>query len=67
MKQLEGLKSAVSAAPDKRDKAVVVYMDGDKGPFRCDHCEYFTKPNGCEIVEGFIDPAGCCNLFEQED
>lgn len=60
-KELEGLKSA---GPEKRSKAVVVYMDGDKGPFRCDHCEYYTNPNKCEIVEGFIDPAGCCNLYE---
>lgn len=60
-KPIEGLKESKS---DKRDKFMVVYMDGDQGPFRCDHCEYFSKPNSCQIVEGFIDPAGCCNLYE---
>lgn len=60
-KPLEGLKES---KPEKSSKLTVVYMDGDKGPFRCDHCEYFSKPNGCHIVEGFIDPAGCCNLYE---
>ena len=61
---IDGLKAAKS---EKTSKAVVVYMDGDKGPFRCDHCEYFSKPNGCTKVEGFIDPAGCCNLYDSKD
>lgn len=61
---LKGLKEAKPEPFEKTSKASVVYMDGDKGPFRCDHCEYFSKPNGCKIVNGYIDPAGCCNLYE---
>jgi hypothetical protein len=51
----------------KASQKSVVYMDGDEGPFRCDHCSYFIKPNACKIVEGDIDPAGCCNLYSKED
>lgn len=24
-----------------------VYMNGEAGPFRCDHCEYYVNPNAC--------------------
>ncbi len=64
MKPIEGLKSA---KPEKTSKSMVVYMDGDQGPFRCDNCEYFSSPNACIKVEGYIDPAGCCNLFDKDD
>ncbi len=64
---IDGLKQAEPAKQYKSSKIAVVYMDGDKGPFRCDHCEYYIKENGCKIVEGFIDPAGCCNLYEPPD
>jgi hypothetical protein len=66
---LEGLKRGHEEEPEesKTSQASVVYMTGDQGPFRCDHCEYFSAPNGCRLVEGNIDPAGCCNLFEKED
>lgn len=42
----------------------VAYMTSDKGPFMCNRCQYFNEPNSCQKVEGEIDPAGCCNLFE---
>lgn len=61
---IEGLKSANS---HKISKLTVVYMDGDKGPFKCSHCEYFSSPNACEKVKGFIDPEGCCDLYDPED
>ncbi len=47
----------------KTSKAASVYMEGDQGPFKCSHCKEFEAPNGCEIVEGLIDPEGCCNLY----
>lgn len=65
-KPLEGLKD-IQPEQHQMSKLAVVYMDGDKGPFRCDHCEYYKDPNECEIVKGFIDPAGCCNLYETID
>lgn len=60
---LTKLKEAKS---HKTSKTAVVYMDGEKGPFRCDNCSEFEAPNGCEIVEGYIDPEGCCNLYKQK-
>jgi hypothetical protein len=52
------------AGPSQKvDQGVVVYMDGSYGPFRCDHCQYFQGPSSCSVVDGTIDPAGCCNLY----
>ena len=48
-----------------QDAHDVVYMNGTQGPFRCDHCDYFIKPNACELVAGKIEGAGCCNKFEK--
>ena len=64
---LASLKAAKPEEQHKSSKTAVVYMDGDKGPFKCSHCDYFSGPNGCRIVDGFIDPEGCCNLYEMED
>jgi hypothetical protein len=62
---LAGLQGAAPPpAPVKTSQDSVVYMTGDKGPFMCSHCEYFTAPNACQIVDGKIDPMGCCNLYE---
>lgn len=33
----------------------------------CAHCEYFKGPSSCAKVEGYIDPEGCCNLYESAD
>lgn len=46
------------------DKPTVLYMASDKGPFECQHCEYFHAPSSCELVNGTIDPKGCCSLYE---
>lgn len=44
-------------------KALVVYMDSEMGPFECRNCCYFRADGTCQVVEGDIDPMGCCNLF----
>lgn len=49
---------------EKVSQATVVYMTSDKGPFTCDNCYFWHDPNACKIVEGVIDPKGCCNLYE---
>lgn len=48
---------------EKVDQKTVVYMTSDMGPFQCDHCEHFDAPKSCVMVQGDIDPGGCCNLF----
>ena len=30
----------------------------------CDDCTHFRDPNSCEIVEGWISPAGWCRHFK---
>ena len=51
------------------------YMGADKGPFRCDHCEYIVGAKDCKRPEviaelgenrnGYatIEAGGCCNHF----
>ena len=48
------------------------YFGSERGPFRCDHCEYY-HPNSsmsstgeCEKVKGEIEGAACCNLFNNK-
>ena len=64
MKPIEGLKEVEPELHEKLTKATVVYMTSDQGPFRCDKCDFWVDPNQCELVEGDIDPAGCCNDFQ---
>ncbi len=47
-----------------KEEPTVNYMGPEKGPFMCSHCEYFQGPSGCLKVKGYIDPQGCCNLYE---
>lgn len=63
---IEGLKQANPTLHEKLTKASQVYMNGDQGPFRCDHCDFWKAPDGCELVEGQIDPAGCCNSYQKK-
>lgn len=39
------------------------YMGPEYGPFACGKCRFFEAPNSCSVVDGSIDPAGCCNNF----
>ncbi len=64
-KALEGLKKSGVEPKNLISQNAVLYMGGELGPFRCDHCEYWKAPASCHIVEGEIDPAGCCNMFEK--
>jgi len=52
-----------SGPGQKVPQPLVLYMGSDMGPFQCDHCCYFAGPSSCQVVDGDIDPAGCCNLF----
>ena len=41
-------------------------MPPESGPFECEYCHYFDEPRSCELVEGTIEPDGCCNLFTEK-
>lgn len=51
------------------DKGTAGYLGPEDGPFKCANCIYFSPaaPNTCAIVEGMIDPEGCCNLYTKAD
>lgn len=39
------------------------YQGPEHGPFQCSNCKFFENPNSCAVVDGTIDPSGCCNNF----
>jgi hypothetical protein len=51
----------------KLSKNISGYLPPEDGPFECERCHYFRPSVSCELVEGTIEPEGCCNLFTQED
>lgn len=51
----------------KLTKVVSGYLPPEDGPFECENCHYFSQPRDCELVEGTIDPEGCCNLYTSVD
>jgi len=60
------------AVSDKSSKASAGYLPPVEGGFKCANCIFFQRGDGpghggigsCKLVEGKIDPQGCCNLFE---
>lgn len=43
------------------------YLGPENGPFMCGNCRHFDGQGGCDIVDGLIDPQGCCSVFEAGD
>lgn len=55
------------AGQGKFSKFAVVYLPVQPPPFfwrySCDNCLFWTEPNGCTLVEGFIAAGGWCGIF----
>ena len=50
----------------KKSKAAVNYTNrASMASQRCDACKHFLRPGSCTLVEGAINPAGWCKLFER--
>jgi hypothetical protein len=64
---IKGLRESAPTLHEKLTKGAVVYMDPVPGGFKCSNCDYFHQPNSCELVEGNIEPEGCCNDFKPKD
>jgi hypothetical protein len=47
----------------KASKEAVNYQDSPKGNQKCSGCQFFTAPEGCQVVEGKISPEGWCSLY----
>jgi hypothetical protein len=54
----------LAAAQAKLAQKDVEYQNTPKGTQRCDACKLFQAPNACKSVDGPIDPAGWCTLFQ---
>ncbi|WOX06356.1 high-potential iron-sulfur protein [Microbulbifer pacificus] len=50
-------------AQSKAPKSSVQYQDSPKDGQKCGDCQFFTAPDGCQVVEGPISPDGWCSLF----
>src|SRR5690242_15358948 len=53
-----------STAKLEKEDPRVSYMEPEAGPFECNNCQHFDPKGACEIVDGSIDPCGCCNLYK---
>ncbi len=53
-------------AEGKLSKGDVVYRGYPKGGQRCDNCEVFLPPDGCNSVQGKISPRGWCNIWRSK-
>lgn len=69
----EGGADAPTDAPtgkmdsEKVGQTTAGYLGPEAGPFACGNCFHFDGKGACAIVQGAIDPSGCCNLFESKD
>lgn len=52
-----------ATAQGKATKEAVQYQDTPKNGQKCVDCQFFTAPDGCQVVEGKISPEGWCSLF----
>ncbi|MEW5251309.1 high-potential iron-sulfur protein [Microbulbifer sp. 2201CG32-9] len=50
-------------AQGKASKEAVQYQETPKNGQKCKDCQFWTEPNGCQVVEGEISPEGWCSLF----
>ena len=60
---LAGLAAADAA---KKSQKSVDYQGHAKGGKSCNTCKAFQPPSKCKTVEGYVEPAGWCNLYEKK-
>lgn len=53
---------------EKLSKESVEYEAKSKHPSRrCELCQHFMSPHGCNLVKGFIEPGGWCERFDRKE
>jgi hypothetical protein len=62
------LATANLAAADaaKKSQKSVDYQGHAKGGKSCNSCKAFQAPSKCKTVEGYVEPAGWCNVYEKK-
>jgi nitrous oxide reductase len=58
------LTASAARAQSKMSQEDAEYQDTPKDGERCDGCTLFESPSSCRVVDGDIDPAGWCKLFQ---
>lgn len=61
-----GTANLAVADPAKKSQKAVDYQGHAKGGKSCNNCKAFQPPSKCKTVEGFVEPAGWCNLYEKK-
>jgi hypothetical protein len=52
----------------KVSKSEAGYQPPSEAPFECQNCGHYKFfAQYCELVEGKIEPKGCCNLFHSKN
>jgi len=57
---------AAAADPPKKSQKSVDYQGHAKGGKSCNSCKAFQAPSKCKTVEGYVEPAGWCNVYEKK-
>jgi hypothetical protein len=55
-----------AADPPKKAQKSVDYQGHAKGGKSCNTCKAFQPPSKCKTVDGYVEPAGWCNLYEKK-
>ena len=61
-----GTANLAAAAAPKKSQKTVDYQGHAKGGKSCNSCKAFQPPSKCKTVEGYVEPAGWCNLYEKK-
>ena len=61
-----GAANLAEAATAKKSQKSVDYQNHAKGGKSCNTCKAFLPPSKCKTVEGYVVPAGWCNLHEKK-
>jgi hypothetical protein len=56
-------RAALADSASKVPQTAVQYQTAPKSGRRCVDCSQFRTPDGCQLVQGPISPAGWCRLF----
>jgi hypothetical protein len=62
-----GLWAIPAWAQQKMPRVAAQYQDTPRGGLSCAGCTFFRRPRSCQVVDGDINPAGWCRLFDLPD
>ncbi len=60
------LAMTTTGAEAKMAQTSVGYQETPKDGKQCDGCNFFVAPNACKVVDGEINPAGYCKLWNKK-